>query len=80
MPSRQPGRALTALACIAALVFVWRAGVQSALNVANPNSHYDFRAVYLGAADLLAGADPCGEAPDQPSKRIAAELGVDVSA
>ena len=78
MPSRQPGRALTALACIAALVFVWRAGVQSALNVANPNSHYDFRAVYLGAADLLAGAAPCGEAPDQPSKRIAAELGVDV--
>ena len=60
-------------------MFVWRAGVLPARNVlANPDSHYDFRAVYMGAADLLAGADPCGEAPDQPSKRIAAALGVDV--
>ena len=79
MPTRQPGRALAALACVAALVFVWRAGVLPARNVfADPNSHYDFRAVYMGAADLLAGADPCGDAPDQPSKRIAAELGIDV--
>lgn len=60
-------------------MFVWRAGVLPARNVlSDPNSHYDFRAVYMGAADLLAGADPCGEAPDQPSKRIAAALGVDV--
>lgn len=60
-------------------MFVWRAGVLPARNVfADPNSHYDFRAVYMGAADLLAGADPCGEAPDQPSQRIAATLGIDV--